>query len=100
VRGLTAAPDVAVEAVVERLLEDVAAFGDRVWLVIDDLHELRSALPTNLSQTEIADELHLSVNTINTHIRHLFAKLGGHRRGEAVEGGRALGLLAPSSRRR
>jgi LuxR family maltose regulon positive regulatory protein len=57
-------------------------------------------LPTNLSQAEIAGELHLSVNTINTHIRHLYTKLGAHRRGEAVGRARALGLLAPSSRRR
>jgi LuxR family transcriptional regulator, maltose regulon positive regulatory protein len=56
-------------------------------------------LPTNLSQPEIADELSLSVNTINTHIRHLYTKLAAHRRGEAVERARGLGLLAPSSRR-
>ena len=29
-------------------------------------------------------------------MRHLYAKLGTHRRSEAVERGRALGLLAPS----
>ena len=57
-------------------------------------------LPTNLSQPEIAGELDLSVNTINTHITHLYAKLGAHRRREAVEQARAHGLLAPSSRRR
>jgi LuxR family transcriptional regulator, maltose regulon positive regulatory protein len=57
-------------------------------------------LPTNLSQPEIAGELDLSVNTINTHITHLYAKLGAHRRREAVEQARAYGLLAPSSRRR
>jgi ATP/maltotriose-dependent transcriptional regulator MalT len=57
-------------------------------------------LPTNLSQAEIAAELSRSVNTINTHIRHLYRKLGAHRRREAVERARDLGLLAPSSRRR
>ena len=29
-------------------------------------------------------------------MRHLYTKLGTHRRFEAVERGRALGLLAPS----
>jgi len=57
-------------------------------------------LPTNLSAPEIASELSLSVNTIRTHMRHLYEKLGAHRRLEAVETARALGLLAPSSRGR
>jgi LuxR family transcriptional regulator, maltose regulon positive regulatory protein len=56
-------------------------------------------LPTNLTQPEIAEELSLSVNTINTHIRHLYTKLAAHRRGQAVERARGLGLLAPSLRR-
>jgi len=53
-------------------------------------------LPTNLSAPQIAGELHVSHNTIRTHMRHLYAKLGTHRRLEAVERARALGLLAPS----
>jgi LuxR family transcriptional regulator, maltose regulon positive regulatory protein len=53
-------------------------------------------LPTNLSAVEIAGELSLSVSTVRTHIRHLFAKLGAHRRTEAVAQARAVGLLAPS----
>jgi LuxR family maltose regulon positive regulatory protein len=55
-------------------------------------------LPTNLSAPEIANEMYLSVNTVKTHLRHLYDKLGAHRRREAVERARALGLLAPSSR--
>jgi len=55
-------------------------------------------LPTNLSAPEIAGELHLSLNTIRTHMRHLYAKLGVHTRAEAVERARGFGLLAPSSR--
>jgi LuxR family transcriptional regulator, maltose regulon positive regulatory protein len=56
-------------------------------------------LPTKLSAPEIADEMYLSVNTVKTHMRHLYDKLGVHRRHEAVEQARALGLLAPSPRR-
>ena len=43
VRPLTAAPDLDGWTVVERLLADLAPLEDRIWLVIDDLHELRSA---------------------------------------------------------
>lgn len=56
-------------------------------------------LPTNLSAPEMAREFHVSVNTVKTHMRHLYAKLGVHRRGEAVDRARSLGLLAPSTRR-
>ncbi|MEW2159947.1 LuxR C-terminal-related transcriptional regulator [Streptomyces sp. NPDC007189] len=56
-------------------------------------------LPTNLPAPEIADELSLSVNTVRTHMRHLYGKLGTHSRSQAVERARVLGLLAPSSRR-
>jgi LuxR family maltose regulon positive regulatory protein len=53
-------------------------------------------LPTNLSALEIARELSVSVTTVRTHIRHLFIKLGVHRRTDAVARARALGLLAPT----
>ena len=43
VRPLTAAPDLYGWAAVERLLTDLGGLEDRVWLVIDDVHELRSA---------------------------------------------------------
>jgi LuxR family maltose regulon positive regulatory protein len=53
-------------------------------------------LPTHLPVPEIASQLSLSANTVRTHIHHLYAKLGAHRRDEAVARARALGLLAPS----
>jgi LuxR family maltose regulon positive regulatory protein len=54
-------------------------------------------LPTNLTAPEIARELSVSVATVRTHTSHIFAKLGVHRRGEAVARARDLGLLAPSA---
>ena len=56
-------------------------------------------LPTHLTAREIAGHLHVSVHPVTTHMRHLYAKLGVHRRHEAVAQARALGLLSPSSRR-
>jgi LuxR family maltose regulon positive regulatory protein len=55
-------------------------------------------LPTNLSAAEIGSELFLSVHTVKTHMRKLYAKLDVHTRAEAVQRGRALGLLGPARR--
>ena len=56
-------------------------------------------LPTNLTGPEIARELYVSRNTVGTHMRHLYEKLGTHTRADTVARGRALGLLAPSPHR-
>jgi len=52
-------------------------------------------LPTHLSAPEIASELYVSVNTVKTHLRHVYAKLGVNNRKQAVEQARVLGLLVP-----
>jgi LuxR family transcriptional regulator, maltose regulon positive regulatory protein len=51
-------------------------------------------LPSNLKAPEIAAELWVSPNTVRTHIRHIYAKLGAHDRNDAVARARELGLLA------
>jgi LuxR family maltose regulon positive regulatory protein len=51
-------------------------------------------LPTNLSRPEIASQLSVSVNTVNTHIRNIYAKLQASNRSSAVQRARELRLLA------
>jgi LuxR family maltose regulon positive regulatory protein len=51
-------------------------------------------LPTNLTRPEIAGELSISLNTVNTHIRRIYAKLGTTDRSAAVQRGRELRLLS------
>jgi LuxR family transcriptional regulator, maltose regulon positive regulatory protein len=50
VQALTAAPDLDGSMIVERLLTDLAPLADRLWLVIDDVHELG---PDALRQVEL-----------------------------------------------
>ena len=51
-------------------------------------------LPTNLSRPEIAGELSVSLNTVNTHIRSIYAKLQARDRASAVQRARELRLLS------
>jgi len=51
-------------------------------------------LPTNLSRHEIAAELSVSVNTVSTHIRSIYAKLQVSDRSSAVQRARELRMLA------
>jgi LuxR family maltose regulon positive regulatory protein len=51
-------------------------------------------LPTNLTRPEIASELYVSINTVNTHIRSIYSKLGARDRSSAVSRARELRLLS------
>jgi LuxR family maltose regulon positive regulatory protein len=57
-------------------------------------------LPSNLSASEIANELFVSANTVRTHLRHIYTKLDTHTRGEAVARARELGLVGAALVRR
>jgi LuxR family transcriptional regulator, maltose regulon positive regulatory protein len=56
-------------------------------------------LPTNMTRPEIARELYVSVNTVNTHMRNIYAKLGAADRSAAVRRARELRLLSLSRSR-
>ena len=51
-------------------------------------------LPTNLTRPQIASELSVSVNTVSTHIRNIYAKLQVTDRSSAVRRARELRLPA------
>jgi LuxR family maltose regulon positive regulatory protein len=66
-------------------------------VVVDELTAREQAvlrlLPTGLSAREIGDELGISRDTVKTHTRRVYQKLGVSSRRSAVARGRALGLL-------
>jgi ATP/maltotriose-dependent transcriptional regulator MalT len=61
-----------------------------------ELNVLR-LLSTEMSQRQIGAQLYLSVNTVKTHTRTLYRKLGVTSREAAVEQANALGLLGECS---
>ncbi len=72
---------------------DAAEPGPADELSPSELRVLRY-LPTNLTRPEIAGQLSVSLNTVNTHIRRIYAKLGATDRSSAVQRGRDLRLLS------
>lgn len=56
-------------------------------------HEVLERLAQTMSTEEIAADLHLSVNTVKTHLKNVYRKLAATRRGEAVRHARELHLL-------
>lgn len=55
--------------------------------------ELVQYLPTHMNNVDIAAKCYISVNTVKTHMAHLYRKLGVSNRRAAVERARELGLL-------
>ena len=61
--------------------------------------EVLRLLVTDLGGPEIARELSVSLNTMRTHTKNIYAKLGVNNRREAVRKGQELQLLARPSHR-
>jgi LuxR family maltose regulon positive regulatory protein len=91
-----AAPTAFLRAVVERPAGDgLSAL--TVKGLVEQLTEREFAvlavLPTRLSNAEIAERFGISLNTIKTHLKHIYRKLGVEGRSEAVAAAGRLGLL-------
>jgi LuxR family maltose regulon positive regulatory protein len=54
---------------------------------------LLAELPSMRTTEEIADSLFVSVNTIKTHLRGIYRKLGVNHRRDAIAAARQHGLL-------
>lgn len=81
-----------VSASLARVEQEPPAQGSGVALTEKELMVLRD-LPSMLSLREIAEAHVVSVNTIKTHMKSVYRKLGVVSRREAVDGARRLGLL-------
>jgi LuxR family maltose regulon positive regulatory protein len=55
--------------------------------------EVLRLLPSSLSSTEMATELSISVNTLRSHMKSIYAKLDAHSRYEAIARAKELDLL-------
>ncbi len=75
------------EALEERRLADPLTAAERRVL---DL------LPTQLTAPQIAAQLFITTNTVKSHMKHLYTKLGVKTRTDAVERSRELRLLSPN----
>jgi LuxR family maltose regulon positive regulatory protein len=67
--------------------------GDLADPLTDRELEILSYLPSRLTNTELAQQCYVSVNTIKTHMAHIYRKLEAANRNEAIVRARALGLL-------
>jgi LuxR family maltose regulon positive regulatory protein len=67
--------------------------GGLVEPLSDREREVLCLLASGLTYREIGQALYLSVNTIKTHLKNIYGKLGVNRRREATARARELGLI-------
>jgi LuxR family transcriptional regulator, maltose regulon positive regulatory protein len=84
------------EQVSQRLVASTRSIVDGTELTKRELEILRM-LPTRLSQREIGRRLFVSYNTVHSHIRSIYRKLGVSSRVDAVRRAREQGFLWDSS---
>ena len=58
--------------------------------------EILRYLPTRLSNAEIGGALGISQNTVKTHLKGVYRKLGVATRNDAIQAAVATGLLTPT----
>jgi LuxR family maltose regulon positive regulatory protein len=56
-------------------------------------HKVLDLLPTHLTEAQMAEQLFISHNTVHTHLKSVYRKLGTSTRAEAVRRARDIGML-------
>jgi LuxR family maltose regulon positive regulatory protein len=79
----------------EKAAKEQTITSDMGWIepLSDRELEVLQLVAKGLSRQEIAAQLVLSLNTVKTHIRNIYSKLGVHKELQAVGKARGLGLL-------
>ena len=69
---------------------------DIAWLAVRSLllTQDKGTIVIERTYQQIAEELVISINTVRTHVSHLYRKLGVRRRDQAVAEAKRLGLFA------
>jgi LuxR family transcriptional regulator, maltose regulon positive regulatory protein len=84
-------------ALVARVERDLEAARDSAPRLVEEPSRSELAvlrlLATDLTQRQIGEQLYLSLNTVKTHTRGIYRKLGASSRQEAVAAAETLGLL-------
>jgi LuxR family maltose regulon positive regulatory protein len=59
-------------------------------------HKVLDLLPTHFTEAQIAEQLFVSRNTVKTHLKSVYRKLGTSSRADAVQRARDIGMLPPA----
>jgi LuxR family maltose regulon positive regulatory protein len=78
----------------EKAVAASPAAGDR--LLTEQEQAVLTLLAEDRTYAQIAEALVISVNTVRTHVRHIYRKLAVHRRNQAIHQAQKLGLVRQS----
>jgi ATP/maltotriose-dependent transcriptional regulator MalT len=95
VKGLPGVPTAFREAIVRRSREAGSSRpgGELVDPLTDRELEILSYLPSRFTNSEMAQRCYVSVNTIKTHMTHIYRKLDVVNRSGAIRRAQEIGLL-------
>jgi LuxR family maltose regulon positive regulatory protein len=73
-----------------------ASLGEVKDLLTKREHDVLALLAEDLTYAQIGEELVISLSTVRAHVNRIYKKLAVHRRDQAIQRARELGLLRPS----